>query len=76
MAARNGVNAALLVDAGWTGVDDILSGADSFLDAYGPETDPAKLVEGLGSQFEIVRTNIKKGPSARRSRRRWMRCGS
>jgi 2-methylcitrate dehydratase PrpD len=61
MAARNGVNAALLVDAGWTGVDDILSGADSFLDAYGSEkTGPAKLVEGLGSQFEIVRTNIKK----------------
>jgi 2-methylcitrate dehydratase PrpD len=60
MAARNGVNAALLVDAGWTGVGDILSGADSFLEAYGPETDPAKLVEGLGSQFEIVRTNIKK----------------
>src|SRR5207237_5911034 len=30
MAARNGVTAALLVQAGGTGVDDILSGTDSF----------------------------------------------
>ena len=60
MAARNGLNAALLVQAGWTGVDDILSGADNFIDAYGTDSDPAKLVEGLGSQFEIMRTNIKK----------------
>ena len=60
MAARNGVSAALLVQAGWTGVDDILSGADNFIEAYGPEADPNNLVEGLGSQFEIMRTNIKK----------------
>src|SRR6266571_3122547 len=31
MAARNGVTSALLVQAGGTGVDDILSGADNFL---------------------------------------------
>jgi 2-methylcitrate dehydratase PrpD len=60
MAARNGVNAALLVQAGWTGVDDVLSGADNFFAAYGPQADPAKLTEGLGSRFEIERTNIKK----------------
>jgi hypothetical protein len=30
MTARSGVTAALLVQAGWNGVDDILSGADSF----------------------------------------------
>ena len=60
MAARNGVNAALLVQAGWTGVDDVLSGADNFFAAYGPQADPAKLTEDLGSRFEIERTNIKK----------------
>ena len=60
MAARNGVNAALLVQAGWTGVDDVLSGADNFFAAYGPQADQARLTEGLGSRFEIERTNIKK----------------
>jgi 2-methylcitrate dehydratase PrpD len=60
MAARNGVNAALLVQAGWTGVDDVLSGADNFFAAYGPQADPNKLIEGLGTRFEVERTNIKK----------------
>jgi 2-methylcitrate dehydratase PrpD len=60
MAARNGVNAALLVQAGWTGVDDVLSGADNFFAAYGPQADQAKLTDGLGTRFEIQRTNIKK----------------
>jgi 2-methylcitrate dehydratase PrpD len=60
MAARNGVNASLLVQAGWTGVDDVLSGSDNFFAAYGPQADPNKLVEGLGTRFEVERTNIKK----------------
>lgn len=60
MSARNGVNAALLVQAGWTGVDDVLSGADNFFAAYGPQADQTRLTEGLGSRFEIERTNIKK----------------
>ena len=60
MGARNGVTGALLVQAGWTGVDDILSGADNFLAAYGPGVDPAGLTDQLGSRFEIARTNIKK----------------
>jgi len=60
MGARNGVTAALLVQAGWTGVDDILSGADNFLAAYAPDADPARLTDRLGDRFEIVRTNIKK----------------
>ena len=60
MAARNGVNAALLVQAGWTGVDDVLSGSDNFFAAYGPQADPNGLIEGLGTRFEVERTNIKK----------------
>jgi len=50
----------LLVQAGWTGVDDILSGADNFLTAYAPQADPGGLTDQLGSRFEIARTNIKK----------------
>lgn len=60
MPARNGITAALLVEAGATGVDDVLSGQDNFLADYAPQADPAKLVEKLGERYEIVRTNIKK----------------
>jgi 2-methylcitrate dehydratase PrpD len=60
MPARNGITAALLVQAGATGVDDVLSGQDNFLADYAPQADPAKLVDKLGERYEIVRTNIKK----------------
>jgi 2-methylcitrate dehydratase PrpD len=60
MPARNGITAALLVQAGATGVDDVLSGQDNFLADYAPQADPAKLIEKLGERFEITRTNIKK----------------
>ena len=60
MGARNGVTGALLVASGWTGVDDVLSGEDNFLQAYGPAADAKGLVAGLGTQFEVTRTNIKK----------------
>ena len=60
MSARNGVTAALLVQIGWTGVDDVFSGADNFFQAYAPNGDPAMLVEQLGERYEITRTDIKK----------------
>src|ERR1700722_7281659 len=60
MPARNGITAALLVQAGATGVDDVLSGQDNFLADYAPQADPARLIEKLGERYEIVRTNIKK----------------
>jgi 2-methylcitrate dehydratase PrpD len=60
MPARNGVTAALLVQLGGTGVTDILSGADNFLQAFAPKADPAQLVEKLGQRYEVSTTNIKK----------------
>jgi 2-methylcitrate dehydratase PrpD len=60
MPARNGVTAALLVQAGATGVDDVLSGADNFLEAFVPKNDASMLVDKLGERYEIMRTNIKK----------------
>jgi 2-methylcitrate dehydratase PrpD len=60
MPARNGVTAALLVQAGGTGVDDVLSGADNFFQAFVPRNDPSMVVEELGRRFEITRTDIKK----------------
>src|SRR6266850_6792956 len=62
MTARSGVTSALLVQAGWTGVDDILSGKDNFFQAYNPKADPAGLLDKLGSRYEVARTNIKKWP--------------
>jgi 2-methylcitrate dehydratase PrpD len=60
MTARSGVTAALVVQAGWTGVDDIFSGTDNFFQAYAPQADPAGLVDGLGERYEVTRTDIKK----------------
>jgi 2-methylcitrate dehydratase PrpD len=62
MNARNGVTSALLVHAGWTGLDDIFSGKDNFFAAYNPHADPAGLIDKLGERYEILRTNIKKWP--------------
>jgi 2-methylcitrate dehydratase PrpD len=59
MTARDGVTAAMLVQSGWTGVDDAFSGSDNFLLAM-PKADPAGLVDKLGERYEVVRTNIKK----------------
>jgi 2-methylcitrate dehydratase PrpD len=60
MAARNGITAALLVRAGWTGVADVLTGHENFFQTYAPKADPAGLIEGLGERYEVSGTNIKK----------------
>jgi 2-methylcitrate dehydratase PrpD len=60
MPARSGVTSALLVEAGFNGVDDIMSGRDNFLLAYSPNADPQLLVEKLGERYEIARTNLKR----------------
>jgi 2-methylcitrate dehydratase PrpD len=53
MPARNGVTAALLVQSGWNGVNDIFSGDDNFFLAYAPAAEVTKLVENLGARYEI-----------------------
>jgi 2-methylcitrate dehydratase PrpD len=60
MTARSGVTAALLVRAGWTGVEDVFSGPDNFFQAYRPNADPGAVTESLGERYEVTRTNIKK----------------
>ncbi len=60
MPARSGVTAALVVQSGFTGIDDIFSGADNYFEAYAPEAKPDLLIEQLGQRYEITRTNIKK----------------
>ena len=60
MPARAGVTAAMLVSEGWTGVDDVFSGEDSFFRVNAANANPQMLVDELGQRYEITRTDIKK----------------
>jgi 2-methylcitrate dehydratase PrpD len=59
-SARNGVTAALAVDLGWTGVNDVLAGPDNFVAAYNAKGDPAKMIDGLGERYEVTETTLKR----------------
>ena len=60
MTARSGVTSALLVQSGWTGVEDLLSGKDNFFQAFDPQAAPTSLIDGLGERYEVTRSDIKK----------------
>jgi 2-methylcitrate dehydratase PrpD len=60
MPARNGVTAVTLIQAGFTGVADVFQGEQNFLKAYSDNSKAEELVHGLGSNYEIMRANIKK----------------
>jgi 2-methylcitrate dehydratase PrpD len=60
MPARNGVAAATMVGAGFTGVEDVFTGERNFFVAYGRAPDPEVLISGLGTTYEIMNTNIKR----------------
>lgn len=58
--ARDGVTAATMVQAGFTGVDDVFVGPRNFYSTYSSEPRPEQMIDGLGSRFEVIQTNIKK----------------
>lgn len=58
--ARNGVTAALVVQSGWTGVDDVFSGPNNFFLDFGPNANPEGLIAKLGTEYEVARTDIKR----------------
>ena len=58
-AAHSGMVAALLSRKGFRGPSSILEGRDGFLHAYSNGADPSKVLEGIGSGFEILRTSVK-----------------
>jgi 2-methylcitrate dehydratase PrpD len=58
--ARDGVTSGLVVQSGWTGLDDVFSGPNNFFLAFKPDADPAGIADKLGSRFEMARTDIKR----------------
>ncbi|MCH8282700.1 MAG: MmgE/PrpD family protein [Chloroflexi bacterium] len=59
MGARNGVTAATMVHAGFTGVWDVLEGEHNVLEALSPSPKPGEMVKDLGSRFFVTETAIK-----------------
>ena len=58
-AARSGVQAALLAEAGFSGPVDILEGQDGFARAYSDQVDFTPLFDGLGSGYRMTEVSIK-----------------
>jgi len=59
MGARNGITAAMMAKAGFTGVPDVLDGEHNALQALSREPQPEQMVAGLGTRFFITETAIK-----------------
>jgi 2-methylcitrate dehydratase PrpD len=58
-AAHSGMAAALLSRKGFIGPGSILEGRDGFLHAYSNGADPTRVLEGIGSGFQILQTSVK-----------------
>jgi 2-methylcitrate dehydratase PrpD len=59
MGARNGVTAVDMVQAGLTGVDDVLDGTHNLFIALSTDPKPEQMLEGLGTRFYVTETAIK-----------------
>jgi 2-methylcitrate dehydratase PrpD len=58
-AAHNGMIAAQLAKKGFKGPTSIIEGRDGFLHAYSKGADPSKVLEGMGTGFQILQTSVK-----------------
>lgn len=59
MGARNGVTAAIMVQHGFTGVRDVLSGKHNVLEALSSKPQPDEMLAALGDRFFVSETAIK-----------------
>jgi 2-methylcitrate dehydratase PrpD len=59
MGARNGVTAALMAQAGFTGVPDVLEGEHNGLEAHSAQPRPEEMAAELGRRFYVTETAIK-----------------
>jgi 2-methylcitrate dehydratase PrpD len=59
MGARNGVAAVTMVQAGFTGVREVLDGEHNMFIALSTESKPEEMLAGLGTRFFVSETAIK-----------------
>jgi 2-methylcitrate dehydratase PrpD len=59
MGARNGMTAAIMVQAGFTGVHDVLDGTHNLLKAQSTSPRPEAMVADLGSRYYVNESSIK-----------------
>ncbi len=60
MPARNAVASATMMTSGFTGVADVFSGDRNLFQTFAPNPNVEMMGTGLGTEFEIMRANIKK----------------
>jgi 2-methylcitrate dehydratase PrpD len=65
IAARNGVTAAILAEAGFVGPPAIFEGRYNATEAFSDQATMAPLTEELGSRYEITLTGLKRYPMCR-----------
>jgi 2-methylcitrate dehydratase PrpD len=58
-AAHSGILSAQLARSGFRGPRTIIEGRDGFLHAYSDRSDKTRILEKLGSRFEILQTSVK-----------------
>jgi 2-methylcitrate dehydratase PrpD len=63
MGARNGTTAAVMVQAGLTGVYDVLDGTHNLLKALSTAPKPDAMVADLGSRYYVSESGIKTFPA-------------
>jgi 2-methylcitrate dehydratase PrpD len=59
MGARNGVTAATMAQAGFTGVPDVLEGEHNGIEAHSTQPRPEEMAADLGRRFYVTETAIK-----------------
>ena len=63
-AAQAGLQAALLAKKGFTGIADVVeAGYGGFLSAFSRTPNPARLLEGLGDDWEVAKVGFKMYPN-------------
>ena len=62
-SARNGVSAALMAEAGFTGTATVFEGEENFFKAFSDHAHPEETIKELGSRYELLDTSIKKYPA-------------
>ncbi len=64
-SAMNGLAAAVLAKEGFRGASEAIEGKAGFLRAYAPNPVPERVIQNLGTEFELMETAVKPYPSCR-----------